>query len=129
MHNVTYHQSKLRELKLRLFYASPSYQIKQKRQQLLDIEQRLTNQMDRKTKDARHKLELYIAKLEGLSPLAKLKKGYALVRGEDKTPIYSIKSVKKDDLLRMDILDGEIISRVENTRELTRKDGGLYVAE
>lgn len=129
MHNVTYHQSKLRELKLRLFYASPSYQIKQKRQQLLDIEQRLTNQMDRKTKDARHKLELYIAKLEGLSPLAKLKKGYALVRGEDKTPIYSIKSVKKDDLLRIDILDGEIISRVENTRELTRKDGGLYVAE
>lgn len=30
MHNVTYNRSKLRELKLKLFYASPAYQIKQK---------------------------------------------------------------------------------------------------
>ena len=49
--------------------------------------------MERKLKDAQHRLELYITRLEGLSPLAKLKKGYALVRGEDGLPVQSIKKV------------------------------------
>jgi exodeoxyribonuclease VII large subunit len=127
LHNVTYHQSKLRELKLRLFYASPSYQIKQKRQQLVDMEQRLANYMERKLKDAHHRLELYITKLEGLSPLNKLKKGYALIQGEDGRPIQSIKRVNKDDLLMISLLDGEVISRVEDIKEITREDGGSYV--
>ena len=122
MNNVTYHQSKLRELKLRLLYASPSYQIKQKRQQLMDMEQRLSYLMERKLKDAQHRLELYITRLEGLSPLAKLKKGYALVRGEDGLPVQSIKKVIKDDELMITLIDGEIISKVVDTRELMRED-------
>lgn len=122
MYNVTYHQAKLRELKLRLFYASPSYQIKQKRQLLMDMEQKLAYSMDRKLKEARHRLELYITKLEGLSPLAKLKKGYALVRDEDAFPIQSIGNIKKGDLLMISLLDGEVISRVEDTKELKRED-------
>ena len=122
MHNVTYHQSKLRELKLRLYYASPSYQIKQKRQQLMDMEQRLANQMERKLKDAHHRLELYITRLEGLSPLAKLKKGYVLVRGEDGMPLQSVKKVNKDDRLMISLIDGEIISRVEDAKEIIRED-------
>ncbi|TAH66642.1 MAG: exodeoxyribonuclease VII large subunit [Anaerolineaceae bacterium] len=118
MHNVTYYQSKLRELKLRLFYASPTYQIKQKRQQLIDMEQRLTHHMDLKLKDARHRLELYITKLEGLSPLSKLKKGYAMVRDKDGMALQSIKSVNKDDLITVSLLDGEIVSRVEDIKEI-----------
>ncbi|NLO10179.1 MAG: exodeoxyribonuclease VII large subunit [Clostridiales bacterium] len=124
MHNVTYHQSMIRELKLRLFYASPSYQIKQKRQQLMDIEQKLTYHMDYKLKDAHHRLELYITKMEGLSPLTKLKKGYALVRGEDGKPIQSIKNVKIHDKLMISLIDGELVSRVEDTKEQIREYGG-----
>jgi exodeoxyribonuclease VII large subunit len=120
MHNVTYHKSRFRELQLRLFYASPSYQIKQKRQQLMDMEQRLAHHMDSKLKDARHKLELYITKLEALSPLAKLKKGYTLVRGEDGLPLHSIKQVRRNDMLMISLIDGEIASRVEDTKEIIR---------
>lgn len=123
MHNVTCHQSKLREFKLRLFYASPSYQIKQKRQLLMDIEQKLTNNMDRKLKEAHHKLELYITKLEGLSPLSKLKKGYALVTGEEGKALQSIREVEKNDLLKISLLDGDIVSRVEEIKDIRRKDG------
>lgn len=123
MHNVTYYQSRLRELRLRLFYASPSYQIKQKRQFLMDTEQKLTNQMERKLKEARHRLELYITKLEGLSPLAKLKKGYALVTKEEGRPIQSIREVEKNELLYISLLDGDIISRVEDVKENFRDKG------
>lgn len=125
MHNVTYHQSKLKELKLRLFYASPSYQIKQKRQQLMDMEQKLIYHMDRKLKDSHHRLELYITKLEGLSPLTKLKKGYALIRGEDGMPLQSVKRINKNDRLMISLIDGEIVSRVEDTKEIIREDGGI----
>ncbi len=119
--NITHHQSKLRELKLRLFYASPSYQIKQKRQQLMDIEQKLTHHIDRRLKDAHHRLELYVTKLEGLSPLAKLKKGYSLVRGEDGLPLSTINKVNKGDELIISLIDGEIVSRVLDTKELIRE--------
>lgn len=117
MHNVELKKLKLKELKLRLLYASPSYQIKQKRQLLADMEDKMANLMERKLKEAHHKLELYITKLEGLSPLSKLKKGYALVSGKEGKPVQSISEVKENDLLRISFLDGDIISRAEEIIE------------
>ena len=124
MHNVTYHQSKIRELKLRLYYASPTYQIKQRRQQLMDMEQKLTYSMERRLKDAQHRLEIYITRLEGLSPLTKLKRGYALVRGEDGRTVQSIRNVKKDDRLIISLVDGDLVSRIEDIKEQIREYGG-----
>ncbi len=118
---VTYQQNKLKELKLRLFYASPAYQIRQKRQLLMDMEQRLQNRMNQRLKEKRHRLELYIAKLEGLSPLSKLSKGYALVVGEDNKPLQSIKTVSPKELLTISLLDGDIRTRVEEISEKQRE--------
>jgi len=119
-HNVTYNRAKLRELKLRLYYASPSYQIKQKKQILADMEEKMAYLMERKLKEAHHKLELYITKLEGLSPLTKLKKGYALVSGKDGKPVQSVHEVEPNDMLRISLLDGDIISRAEEIIEIKR---------
>lgn len=120
MYNVTRHQSRLRELKLRLFYASPSYQIKQKRQRLLDLEQKLQYKMDQKLQDVRHKMEIYITKIEGLSPLLKLKQGFAMVKDKDKEPIQSVENVAIKDLLTISLLDGDIMARVEEIKEEKR---------
>ena len=117
---ITYHQSRLKEYKLRLFYASPSYQIRQKRQLITDIEQKLQNRMNQRLKERRHRLELLIARLEGLSPLSKLSRGYALVVGEDNKPLQSIKGVSPKELLTVSLLDGDIRARVEETREQKR---------
>ncbi len=117
---VTYHESRLKELKLRLFYASPSYQIRQKRQLLMDMEQRLQNKMNQRLKEKRHRLELLIARLEGLSPLSKLSKGYALVVGENNKPLQSIKGVSPKELLTISLLDGDIKARAEEICEKER---------
>ena len=66
-------------------------------------------------------MELYIARLEGLSPLSKLSKGYALIVGEDNKPIQSIHKVTKNEVLTVSLLDGDIKTRVE---ELCEKDRG-----
>jgi exodeoxyribonuclease VII large subunit len=114
------YQSRVKEIKVRLFYASPAYQIRQKRQFLMDTEQKLQNRINQKMKEKRHKLELYIARLEGLSPLSKLSKGYALIVGEDNKPKQSIKKVKKNEQLTISLIDGDITARVEDLCEKKR---------
>lgn len=118
---ITSYQSRLKEYKLRLFYASPAYQIRQKRQFLMDAEQKLSQRMNQKLRERRHTLELSIARLEGLSPLSKLSKGYALVVGEDNKPVQSINKVAKNELMTVSLLDGDIRTRVE---EICPKERG-----
>lgn len=118
---VTYNRTKLNEFKLRLYYVSPMYQIKQKRQYLIEAEQKLQQRMNLRLKEKRHKLELYITKLEALSPLSKLSKGYALVVDEDNRPVRSIKNVKEKEMLTISLLDGDIKTRVEVINEIERK--------
>lgn len=113
-------ETRVREYKLRLLYASPAFQIKQKRQYLMDTEQKLLQEINNKIKENRHRLELYIAKLEGLSPLSKLSKGYALIVGEDNIPVQSIAKVSKEELLTVSLLDGDIKTRVEDICEKQR---------
>lgn len=118
---ITYNRTKLNEFKLRLYYVSPMYQIKQKRQYLIEAEQKLQQRMNLRLKEKRHKLELYITKLEALSPLSKLSKGYALVVDEDNRPVRSIKNVKEKEMLTISLLDGDIKTRVEVINEIERK--------
>jgi exodeoxyribonuclease VII large subunit len=112
--NLTGSLNKLKEMKLRLFYASPTYQIKQKRQFLMDTEQKLLAGINQRIKEKRHRLDLYIAKLEGLSPLSKLSKGYALILGKDNKPVQSISKVAVNDILTLSLLDGDLKTRVED---------------
>ena len=117
---LSLYRSRVNQLKLRLFYGSPAYQIRQKRQYLIEVEQKLGTRMNQRIKEKRHKLELFIAKLAGLSPLTKLSKGYALIVGEDNVPIQSINKVKEKDLLTISLLDGDIRTRVEELKEKSR---------
>lgn len=114
------YRSRVNQLRLRLFYASPAYQIKQKRQHLIDTEQKLQQGINRRLKEKRHRLELMIARLEGLSPLSKLSRGYALIVGEDHKPIRSIRQVKQQELLTVSLLDGDIRARAEELYEKER---------
>jgi len=117
---LTYQQARLEKYKLQLEYASPAYQIKQMRQELMDKEQKLQHLMEQRIRDYRHRMDVYISKLEGLSPLSKLSKGYALVVGEDNKPVQTIKKIKKDEELTISLFDGDVITRVKETREIKR---------
>ena len=117
---MNHYRNRTNQIKLRLFYASPAYQIKQKRQYLIDAEQKLQQGMNQRLKEKRHRLELLIARLEGLSPLSKLNRGYALIVGEDNKPVQSIHRVRKQELLTISLLDGDIRARAEELYEKER---------
>lgn len=120
---VTYQQARLEQLRLRLNYTSPTYQIRQKKQYLIDMDQKLNQRMNQCIMQSRHKLDLFITKLNGLSPLTKLNKGYALVISEDGKPVHSINAVKKNELITISLLDGDIRTRVEGINKIDR--GGI----
>ncbi len=117
---VSLYRKELESLNIRLEHLSPIYQIRQKRQQLIDSEQMLLQLMNRKVTARRHMLEIYIEKLEGLSPLKKLNKGYSLVVNKDNRIVNSIKKTTAGDVLRISVTDGDIIAEVSELKEIMR---------
>jgi exodeoxyribonuclease VII large subunit len=117
---VSLSRKELESLNLRLEHLSPIYQIRQKRQQLMDNEQMLLQLINRKVTARRHMLELYIEKFEGLSPLKKLNKGYSLVVNKENRIINSITKTTAGDVLRISVTDGDIIAKVSELKEVMR---------
>lgn len=115
------YRNQLAQMQLKLEHNSPSYQIKQKRQLLMEIEDKLQMLMKLKLKNNRHKLALYAEKMKGLSPIEKLSQGYGYIADETQRQIRSIKQVKKDDEIKISMLDGDIYAIVEKKEEVWRE--------
>ena len=67
-------------------------------------------------KEKNYRLNQAIKGLDHLSPLKILSRGYAVVEMND-TVVRSVKDVKQDEHLRIQLNDGEIDATVENIRE------------
>lgn len=109
---VIYYRNELKHFNTRLSYVNPIYKLRQKRQLLLDLEQRLGQAIDMIMTNKRHKLAIYIEKMEGLSPLKKLNKGYSLVVNEKDEVVNSIKKLDIGDNVTISVLDGDINATV-----------------
>lgn len=116
---ITRYRNEIKQLAMKLEYASPIYRSRQKRQQLMDMEQRLLQLMQNKISENRHRMELYIEKLEGLSPLRKLSSGYAFVLNSRNKAVNRTDKVETGEQVRICVTDGDIVARVE---EISRKD-------
>lgn len=113
-------RKEIESLALRLEHLSPIYQIRQKRQLLMDMEQSLDQLLHNKIIKNRHMLELYIEKLEGLSPVRKLSKGYALVVNEQGKIVNSIEKTTAGGQLRISVTDGDILAEVTELKKVLR---------
>lgn len=93
---------------VRLQKASPIHRIHEQRNRLAFTEDRLTGAMSAKLQSARHRLELYLEKYKGLSPLGKLNQGYAYVADAQGRTVNSIKQVAEGDAMSVYVSDGRI---------------------
>ena len=84
----------------------------------------LPARMDRALKKAHYTNDLYIGKLEGLSPVSRLKSGFSYVSDASGNNIRSVTGVKKGDELKIRVTDGEIVSVVESTKAVTEDKNG-----
>ena len=116
---IVAYRNEIKQLALKLEYSSPIYHVRQKRQQLIDMEQKLIQQMQNNMTKKRHQMEIFIEKLEGLSPLKKLK-GYAFVLNSKNKVMNSIGKVAIGETIRVCVADGDVIAKVEELIEKER---------
>ena len=83
------------------------------------MELQLEESMKRKIERTKNRLALYTERLNGLSPTAKLARGYGYVTDQEEKTVTSVTDVQKGEEIKVTLLDGTIHAVVKNT---TRKE-------
>ncbi|MGY6376631.1 exodeoxyribonuclease VII large subunit [Vibrio parahaemolyticus] len=96
----------------RLQLNSPAKHLAQQKSRLERVEHKLLDAMDRKLLTMRHQLAIAAEKLDTVSPLATLKRGYSITQTEQGKVVTSADDVKTGDLLVTRLANGEIHSTV-----------------
>lgn len=112
-------RQKFENYKMRLKLLSPENKVREKQMQLLNMEKQLEEAMKLSIERHRHRLQLYIERLNGLSPATKLNQGYAFVSKEEKA-VTEIADVKKDDIIEINVRDGNISAKVMEVKKRKR---------
>ena len=93
---------------------SPVRQLQERRERLEQLRTLLRQNVERAVENRRHRFDVLLAGLNGLSPTAKLVKGFGYISLGDK-PVTSVRDVHEGDDLRIRIHDGQIAARVTGT--------------
>jgi exodeoxyribonuclease VII large subunit len=111
-------QSRLEELARRPCFRRPLERIRQEEERLDDWNERLLRAAQRRLEQLRDQLKSQAARLESLSPLNVLARGYSLTRKEDEAVLlHDAGKVQRGERIVTRLQHGEILSRVEETRE------------
>lgn len=94
----------------------PLLRIRDLHQRLGDTSQRLSRAMNQRVVQATEKITALTARLESLSPLNVLTRGYSLTHKASGELVRSAREVEPGDLLKIRVAAGEILSRVEESR-------------
>jgi exodeoxyribonuclease VII large subunit len=115
-------KERLQARRERWSYLSPENQIREKRQRLLDLENRLQEGSARVVSDNRHRLQLLIGRLEALSPLKRLNQGFSYVEDSQGRAVTSVSQAAAGDSLAIQVADGCIYAEVTGTEERRREE-------
>ena len=111
---------RLGQYQMRLRYLSPESRLRDKRQMLTDFDEILRRAMDAKIRQYRHRLELYLERYQGLSPLSKMNQGYSFVSDKSGRGIVSVSQVEPGDRVEIAVADGIIRAEIS---EVLPEDG------
>ena len=79
--------------------------------------QRLCQILELLTDTNRMEVSLLAEKLEGLSPIKRISKGFGLITGGDGRRIVTVSQVKPGDKVEIRIRDGKILAQVQGLME------------
>ncbi|EAS63875.1 exodeoxyribonuclease VII large subunit [Photobacterium angustum] len=104
------HQQHIDSNNYKISLYSPATLVSNAQRNLERSERRLYDALDRKLLNAKHKLAVAAEKLETVSPLATLARGYSITRNEQGDVIRNTSQVKHGDKLITTVTDGDIHS-------------------
>lgn len=118
---IASYQHRVEQYRIRINLLSPKNQLKQQQMQLIQLQNGLEAAIQKKTERYAHKLELYIQKLHGLSPSAKLTGGYGYIIGQDGSPLRSVEQAQMGEKLSVYLSDGKIQAQI---MKIQKEDAG-----
>ena len=107
----------LNSLSQRPAFVNPTIQINEERMYLDRLYQDLTVNAERILEQKKQKLGVSASKLDGLSPLGTLARGFSVAKTEDGKVIRSAKQMKEGDKLSVQVEDGRIFATVDKIEE------------
>ena len=96
---------------------SPARYIDLRRQRLSLLSSRLSAVHQRKLSQSRQRYVALAAKLDAMSPLKVLGRGYAMVRQEDGGLVQSVRQVEPGDALNITLCDGVLRAEITEKKE------------
>lgn len=105
-------QSKIQGLSHQLHLNSPDRKLNQQKHSLIQAEQKLIDAINRTMMISKHSLALHAEKLDAVSPLATLKRGYSISKDQSGKVISHASKLTKGDQMITQFVDGEISSTV-----------------
>ncbi len=108
-------EQRLRQYERQLKLLTPQNRLNEKRQYVVDLEEKLRMYMQQKLLQKKHQLELYAGQLEGMSPVKKLSQGYSYVSDDAGKAINDVTMVKQGDNITVHMLNGKVKAEVTET--------------
>ena len=105
-------RSRLDEISRRPVFRRPLEPVRLRERRLDELEQRLHQAWRRRAEMAKAAIALAAGRLESLSPLNVLARGYSLTRNEQGRLVRSIRDVKVGDVIEVTVSDGTIRAEV-----------------
>ena len=104
---------RLIDLERRLGQAAPDVRLSRVRAELEQRRARLDELIDRRIAEAERRYAILVGRLESLSPLAVLSRGYAIVQTEDGAVLRRAADAEPDERLEIRLAEGRLAVRVE----------------
>ncbi|MHB0988317.1 MAG: exodeoxyribonuclease VII large subunit [Bellilinea sp.] len=101
------------DMEMRLTRLSPQRKVQEDRQRLDELLERAARGLTAGHRLRRARVDGLASRLQALSPLAVLQRGYAVVRGLDGRVLQSVQQVKPGDAITARLKDGELSAQVQ----------------
>lgn len=107
-------RDKVSNYELRVKHASPFVKIANKRQDIDNILIKLREKLSIKLERKRHELAMASQRLQGVSPLNKIGKGYGYLETDKGDLLSSVNQVSVDDVIQVSLQDGKLMAKVSD---------------
>lgn len=111
---LTGEKERLENFEKQITILSPSNKIINSRQELSNLYEKVVNSITSKLNDEKTKISLLSSKLNALSPLEVLSRGYS-ISYKNEMPIKSVGDVKTGDNIKIRVTDGEFFAEVKGS--------------
>ncbi len=112
-------KSLVENYKLKVESLSPENKILLQKNRLDEISKNLKYLIGDKLNSYKENFSLYAEKLEGRSPLKRFSQGYVFAVDKNKKPLKSINQIEIDDVLNINVTDGQIETKVISKKEVS----------